>query len=95
MFVLLYFFPYRIVISKSFLGINEICGIAFHQDINCLSTHISLSMETDTISAEVILKPKNDKSLLDTEPDKVTSQNIEQFRPDLKTVGVQSINYRN
>ena len=43
-------------------------------------------METDTISAEVMLKSKSSKSMIDTEADKITSQNIEQFRPDLKTV---------
>ena len=43
-------------------------------------------METDTISAEVMLKSKSSKSMIDTEADKITSQNIEQFRPDSKTV---------
>ena len=43
-------------------------------------------METDTISAEVMLKSKTSKSMVDTEADKITSQNIEQFRPDSKTV---------
>ena len=43
-------------------------------------------MKTDTISDEVILISKNNKSIIDTEADKITSQNIEQFRPDLKTI---------
>ena len=37
------------------------------------------------ISAEVILKSKTNQSMVDT-PDMVTSEHIEQFRPDSKTV---------